>query len=158
MTDHASTPAPVYRRSSAPNPPLAEETRATFVASAVWEERAAVALQPDLSLELLAKLVLDEKEAVRHMVYDTRRDIPSALLDAALADHPEDAHSIAFQQEAPLAALRVKLFNFATRADIDRYLLATTADPDLAEAFRAIPKTSSNAMVTLDALMRTLRP
>lgn len=131
--------------------------RATLVASFVWEERAEVALQSDLSVELIAQLVLDEKEAVRHMVYNIHRDIPSALLEVALAAHPEDAHKIAFQAEAPLAALRVKPFNFATRADIDRYLLATTADPDLARAFRSIPKTSSNAMVTLDELITAIR-
>jgi hypothetical protein len=132
--------------------------RATLAASAVWEQRAEVALQPDLSLELIAQLVQDGTEAVRRMVYSSHRDIPVALLDVALANHPEDAHSIAFQAEAPLAALRVKPFNFATRADIERYLLATTADPDLARAFRSTPKTSSNAMVTLDELKSSLRP
>jgi hypothetical protein len=132
--------------------------RATFVASPAWEERAEVALQPDLSLELIARLVLDENENVRHMVYNIHRDIPSGLLEAALADHPEDAHSIAFQEEAPLRALRVKPFNFATRADIERYLVATASDPDLARRFRSIPKTSSNAIVTLDELMTLVRP
>ena len=131
--------------------------RATFVASSVWEERAEVALQPDLSLELIARLVLDENEAVRQMVYNIHRDIPSGILEAALASHPEDAHRIAFQEEAPLAALRVKPFNFATRADIERYLLATAADPDLARKFRSIPKTTSNAMSTLDELMTSVR-
>lgn len=156
--DDDSPPAPVYRRSSAPSPRLTKEMRATFAASSAWEERAEVALQPDLSLELIARLALDENEDVRHMVHNIHRDIPSALLETALASHPGDAHSIAFQKEAPLAALRVKPFNFATRADIERYLLATTTDPDLARAFRSIPKTSSNAMVTLDELMNSLRP
>lgn len=156
--DDDSPPAPVYRRSSAPRPRLTEEMRATFVANSVWEERAEVALQPDLSFELIARLVLDENEDVRHMVCNLHRDIPSGLLEAALADHPEDARSITFQEEAPLAALRVKPFNFATRADIERYLRATAADPDLARKFRSIPKTSSNAMVTLDELMTSVRP
>ena len=92
------------------------------------------------------------------MLYSTHRDIPAALLEVALSNHPEDDHSIAFQAEAPLAALRVKPFNFATRADIERYLLATTADPDLARAVRATPKTSRNTMVTLDELKSSLRP
>ena len=158
VMDDDSPPAPVYRRSSAPSPRLTADMRATFVASSVWEERAEVALQPDLSLELIARLVVDENEDVRQMVYNIHRDIPSGLLEAALANHPEDAPSIAFQEEAPLAALRVKPFNFATRADIERYLLATAADPDLARKFRSIAKTSSNAMVTLDELMTSVRP
>jgi len=158
VTDDASIPALVYRRSSAPDPPLTDEARETLVASPVREERAQVALEPDLSHDLIARLILDEDEEIRQMVYNVHGDIPATLLEAALANHPEDAPHMAFQMEAPLAALRVKSFNFATLTDIERYLQATTTDPELAQRFRSIPKTSINAMVTLDELMGSIRP
>ena len=46
----------------------ADAIRETFMASAMWEQRAEVALQSDLSRELIAKLVLNDNENVRHML------------------------------------------------------------------------------------------
>ncbi|WP_166787091.1 hypothetical protein [Cryobacterium sp. TMT2-23] len=83
----------------------------------------------------------------------TQRDV---TLEAALDLHPEDAPKIAFQINAPLTALHLKPFNFASPNDIDRYLTGTGADTDRSGAFRSIPKTSDNAFLTLDALMQTI--
>ena len=124
--------------------------------SLVWEERAQVALQENLAPEVIALLVHDAEATVRHMLYNLHRDIPSDLLEAVLDRHPEDAPMIAFQINAPLTALRLKPFNFASPTDIDRYLTGTGADTDRSHAFRSIPKTAENAFLTLDALMQTI--
>lgn len=124
--------------------------------SRVWEDRAEVALQRNLAPDLLALLFHDEEEAVRHMLYSLRRDIPSDLLEAALDRHPEDAASMAFQVDAPLAALRLKPFNFASPDDIERNLTWTGADADRSRVFRSISKTPDNALLTLDAVMESI--
>ena len=90
------------------------------------------------------------------MLYNLHSDIPSDLLEAALGEHPEDAPKIAFQINAPLTALRLKPFIFASPNDIDRYLTGTGTDTDRSRAFRSIPKTSDNAFPILDALMQTI--
>lgn len=127
-----------------------------MLADTAWESRAEVAGQDQLAPEHLARLVLDDVEAVRHMLYAVRRDIPQSLLNDALARHPEDAAQIAFQQQAPLAALRAKAFNFATRADIERFLAGTGADARLAQRVRSLPKTPDNAMTSLQDLLTSL--
>ena len=115
MSESRPTPPAGYRLSSTPSPPLSPAAAERMLNSATWEARAEVAGQDELAPEHTARLVLDDVEAVRHMLYAVRRDIPQPLLNEALARHPEDAAQIAFQQQAPLAALRVKEFNFATR-------------------------------------------
>ncbi|TFD72736.1 hypothetical protein [Cryobacterium gelidum] len=104
----------------------------------------------------LAVLVGDAEMTVRHLTYDLHRDISAELLEEAIGLHQEDAPRIAFQIHAPLAALRLKPFNFASRDDIERYLAGTRTDTDRSRAFHLITKSSDNALLTLDELMTSL--
>jgi hypothetical protein len=145
-----------YRRNHVPRRPLSDEVREQLASSPVWQERAQLALDADLPPELIALLVRDEEMTVRCMTYDRHRNIPAELLDEAIALHPEEAAQMVFQIEAPLAALRLKPFNFASRDDIERYLAETQTDADRSSAFRSVAKSSSNALLTLDELMSSI--
>lgn len=145
-----------YRRNYVPRRPRSDEAREQLGSSSVWQERAQLALEVDLPPELIALLVRDEEMTVRCMTYDCHRDIPAELLDEAILLHPEDASRMAFQIYAPLAALRLKLFDFASRDDIERYLTETRTDADRSRTFRSITKSPSNALLTLDELMSSL--
>jgi hypothetical protein len=145
-----------YRRNHVPRRPLSDEVRRQLASSPVWQKRAQLALDVDLPPELIALLVRDEEMTVRRMTYDCHRNIPAQLLDEAIALHPEEAPQMAFQINAPLAALRLKPFNFASRDDIERYLAETNTDARRSRAFRSIVKSSSNALLTLDELMSSI--
>ncbi|MBC7595240.1 MAG: hypothetical protein H7288_15090 [Kineosporiaceae bacterium] len=155
MEDDELNPVTVFMR-ELPSDWLPADMNREMAVSLVWEDRAQVALQEHLAPDVIALLVHDAEATVRHMLYNVHRDIPADLLEVALDEHPEDAPKIAFQINAPLTALRLKPFNFASPDDIDRYLTWTGADADRSRAFRLIPKTSDNAFLTLDALMQTI--
>ncbi|TFC96754.1 MULTISPECIES: hypothetical protein [Cryobacterium] len=155
MENDELNPVKVFMR-EVPSDSLPADMHQEMAVSLVWEDRAQVALQVNLAPDVIALLVHDAEATVRHMLYNLHRDIPSALLEAVLDQHPEDAPKIAFQINAPLTALRLKPFNFASPNDIDRYLTGTGAETDRARAFRSTPKTSDNGSLTLDALMQTI--
>jgi hypothetical protein len=148
--DHA------YRRSHVSREPLSEDVLRGLVSSTVWQERAQAALAADLPPHMLTVLVHDEEVTVRMLTYNLHRDIPAELLEEAIGLHPEDAPQIAFQLHAPLAALRLKPFDFASREDIERYLSGMHPGARRADAFRSLTKSESNALLTLDELMATI--
>jgi hypothetical protein len=146
----------VYRRSYVPRKPLSDDAVRELMSSPSWQERTQAALEVDLPLNIIAVLVRDEEVTVRTLTYNVHRDIPAELLEDAMSLHPEDAPHIAFQRHVPLAALRVKPFDFASREDVERYLAGTRRGSYRANAFRSLTKSASNALLTLDELMATI--
>jgi hypothetical protein len=126
------------------------------LSSPSWQERAKAALEVGLPLDIVAVLVRDEEVTARTLTYKVHRDIPAGLLEEAMSLHPEDAPHIAFQRHAPLAAPRVKPFDFASREDVERYIAAARPGTYRANAFRSLTKSASNALLTLDELMATI--
>ncbi|TFD26253.1 hypothetical protein [Cryobacterium cryoconiti] len=146
----------VPQRSDVPRAPLPNDERKKLLSSLVWQERAQVALESDLSMDDLAALVRDEEVTVRQLTYDLHRDISPVLLNEVLALYPDDAPRMAYQVHAPLAALRLKRFNFASRDDIERYLAGIGADEATSRAFLSIVKSPETGLLTLDELMGTV--